>query len=114
MTIALNLHVKVYPSRNATGFHRHSRHTLSIPPSLKAKVCLRLLRSVLIASCLILLAGDISPNPSPGYRSLDEIKRTRGLKIAHLNIRSLRNKTDSLRLAGFDTKTFDVLTLSET
>ena len=43
-----------------------------------------------------------------------DIKSTRGLKIAHLNIRSLANKTDSLRLEGITNKTFDVLTLSET
>ena len=32
----------------------------------------------------------------------------------HLNIRSLRQKTDSVCLEGLDNKTFDVLTFSET
>ena len=60
----------------------------------------------------IALAGDIQINT--GYQTFGYIKSTRGLKIAHLNIRSLANKTDSLRLEGITNKTFDVLTLSET
>ena len=91
------------------GISRHSRQMPSTPPSVKAKVGRHLLKATLIASCLILLGGDISQNPGPGYRSLDHIRKSRGLKIAHLNIRSLRHKTNSLRLEGFDTKTFDVL-----
>ena len=51
---------------------------------------------------------------NPGYWSLDDIRRTRGLKIAHLNIRSLRQKIDSIRLEGLDNKTIDILSLSET
>ena len=58
------------------------------------------------------LAGDIELNP--GYQTFDDMKTTRGLKIAHLNIRSLKNKIDSLRLEGIDNKSVDVLTLSET
>ena len=61
---------------------------------------------------LIALAGDIESNPV--YQTLDDIRNTRGLKIAHLNIRSLVHKTDSLRLEGIDSKTVDILTLSET
>ena len=63
-------------------------------------------------STLLALAGDIELNP--GYRSLVDVRKTRGLKIAHLNIRSLRQKTDMIRLEGLDNKTFDVLTMSET
>ena len=61
---------------------------------------------------LIFLSGDTELNP--GFQTLKYIKSTRGLKIAHLNIRSLRNKTDALRLEGIDNKTIDILTLSET
>jgi hypothetical protein len=111
LTTALNAHRRVYPTRNTPGI---SRQMPSTPPSVKPKVGCHLLKATLIASCLILLGGDISQNPGPGYRSLDHIRKSRGLKIAHLNIRSLRHKTDSLRLEGFDTKTFDVITLSET
>ena len=63
-------------------------------------------------STLLALAGDIELNP--GYRSLVDVRKTGGLKIAHLNIRSLRQKTDMIRLEGLDNKTFDVLTMSET
>ena len=61
------------------------------------------------AMALIFLSGDIELNP--GFQTLKDIKSTRCLKIAHLNIRSLRNKTDALRLKGID---IDILTLSET
>ena len=64
-----------------------------------------------MAFALIVLSGDVEPNP--GFRCLADIKKTRGLKIAHLNIRSLRNKTDSLRLE-LRNNSIDVLTLSET
>ena len=61
---------------------------------------------------LIFLSGDTELNP--GFQTLKDIKSTRGLKIAHLNIRSLRNKTDALRLERIHNKTIDILTLSET
>ena len=64
------------------------------------------------AMALIFLSGDIEL--TPGFQTFKDIKSTRGLKIAHLNIRSLRNKTDALRLEGIDNKTIDILTLSET
>ena len=60
-------------------------------------------------STLLAFAGDIELRP--GYRSLVDVRKTRGLKIAHLNIRSLRQKTDMIRLEGLDNKTFDVLTM---
>ena len=72
----------------------------------------KLFQHACFALTLIALAGHIESNP--GYLTLDDIKTTRGLKISHLNIQSLRNKTDSLRLEGIDNKTIDVLTLSET
>ena len=78
----------------------------------KGELLCKRFQHVCFALTLIALAGDIESNP--GSLTLDDIKTTRGLKIAHLNIRSLRNKTDSLRLEGIDNKTIDVLTLSET
>ena len=65
-----------------------------------------------LAFALLALAGDVEINP--GYRSVADIRKCRGLKIAHLNIHSLRQKTDSLCLEGLDNKTIDILTLSET
>ena len=61
---------------------------------------------------LLALVGDVELNP--GYRSLEDVRSSRGLRIAHLNIRSLRNKSDSLCLEGLDNRTIDILTLSET
>ena len=71
----------------------------------------KLFHRACFALALIALAGDIESNP--GYQTLDDIRNTRGLKIAHLNIRSLVHKTDSLRLEGIDSKTVDILTLSD-
>ena len=47
--------------------------------------------NVTLAANLILLANDISLNRGPAYS-------TKGLRIYHLNIHSLRNKLDELRL----------------
>ena len=71
-----------------------------------------LLQRTSLALLLITLAGDVEVNP--GFRRLVDIRNTRGLKIAHLNVRSLRNKVDLLRLEQFDNVAIDVLTLSET
>ena len=62
-----------------------------------------------MALILISLAGDVELNP--GFRRLADVKNTRSLKIAHLNVQSLWNKIDLLRLEQFDNKTIDVLTL---
>ena len=114
LTTALDAHRRIYPTRNMPGIVRHSRQIQPASSAVKFKVGCCLLKTTLIAFYLILLGGDISRNPGPGYRNMDEIRKARGLKIAHLNIRSLRHKIDPLRLEGFNTKTFDVLTLSET
>ena len=86
------------------------RHELS--GSQKIILACKLFHRASFALALLVLAGDIELNP--GYVTLNDIKTTQGLKIAHLNIRSLRNKTDSLRLEGIDNKLIDVLNLSET
>ena len=64
--------------------------------SLKAIMLCKLFRRTCFALVLISLAGDIESNP--GYQTLDDIRNTSGLKIAHLNI----HKTDSLRHEGVD------------
>ena len=48
-------------------------------------VC-KLFHRACFALALIALAGDIEPNP--GYQTLDDIRNTRGLKIAHLHMKS--------------------------
>jgi exonuclease III len=60
---------------------------------------------------LIALSADIESNP--GFLVLDDMGKTCGLKIAHLNIRSLRHKVHSLQHEGMNNKTVDILT-SET
>ena len=59
---------------------------------------------------LLLVTSRLIPVARPLALSTES---TRGLKIAHLNIQSLANKIDSLRLKGINNKTIDVLTLSE-
>lgn len=63
---------------------------------LKSVMLCKLFHRACFALALITLTGDFEINP--GYQTFGDIKSTRGLKIAHLNIRSLANKTDSLRL----------------
>ncbi|XP_028518360.1 uncharacterized protein LOC114576263, partial [Exaiptasia diaphana] len=75
----------------------------------RRRLFINLLHNVSFA--LLLLAGGIELNP--GFQTLKDIKNIRGLKIGHLNIRSLRNKVDSPRIENLDT-TFDVLAISET
>ena len=78
----------------------------------KGLITCKLLLHASLALALIALAGDVELNP--GYKCLNDIRNSRGLRIAHLNIRSLRNKSDTLRLEGLDNRTIDILTLSET
>ena len=73
--------------------------------SLKFVLATRLI-NVTLAANLILLANDISLNPGPAYS-------TKGLRIYHLNIHSLRNKLDELRLFCNEHKPH-VLSLNET
>ena len=54
----------------------------------KGYVACKLFQHASLAFSLLVLAGDVEINP--GYCSLDDIKKTRGLKCVHLNIRSLR------------------------
>ena len=69
-----------------------------------------LLQEVFLATILISISNDISVNPGP---LSTDFPRFRGLKIAHLNVRSLTGKIDSLRIF-LKENPFDVLTLSET
>ena len=72
----------------------------------------KLFQRASLAMILIALSGDIELNP--GFKFLNDIKKNRGLKIAHLNVRSLRNKIDQIRLEVLSVNSLDVLTLSET
>ena len=63
--LALNQDLKQLPGRNSPGFPRHSGCKRSLPISFKLKTGLRLLNMSMAASCLVLLAGDVSINPGP-------------------------------------------------
>ena len=72
-----------------------------------------LTRDVLLVT-LLLQCNDVSLNPGPPVKlSVENFTRSRGLKIAHLNVRSLMPKLDSLKIL-FENKPFDVFTVSET
>ena len=65
-----------------------------------------------LVAILIRLSGDVETNPGPFKFEIKEC-RTRGLKVCHLNVRSLLPKIDKLRL--FISKNpFDVIAVSET
>ncbi|CAB4033973.1 Hypothetical predicted protein, partial [Paramuricea clavata] len=107
-----------YPNRNC-GCPRKSNPP-NISPSFKVRAGIKLLNAGLCAYSLVLIAGDVSRNPGPANISQDSqnfsdigFPSNRGLKIAHLNVRSITNKIDSLRLLLLNNP-FDVLTISET
>ena len=76
---------------------------------VKAVMVIRLLNMTLAAN-LILLSNDIALNPGPSTNSPATIK---GMRVFHLNICSLRNKLDELRLFCDKYKPH-VLSLNET
>ena len=78
-------------------------------PRLNAIRAMKLLQYSSTAILLILLSGDLSPNPGWINSSLQKP----GLKIGHLNIRSLPKYLDDLRIFLRDNP-FDVICLNET
>ena len=69
-----------------------------------------------LALLLISLASDVSINPgpvAPPSLSVRDFTRFRGLKVSHLNIRSVYPKLDSLKLWLLN-QSLDVFTVSET
>ena len=85
--------------------------TTETSASMKLAKLSRLVQYWSLAS-LILLSGDICPNPGWTYSLLN----SPGLKIAHLNIRSLPKHLDELKILMADNPfdEFDVMCLSET
>ena len=79
-----------------------------IPASMKLAKLSRLVQYWSLTS-LLLLSGDICPNPGWAYPVLN----SPGLKIAHLNIRSLPKHLDEFAILMADNP-FDVMCLSET
>ncbi|CAB4008015.1 Hypothetical predicted protein, partial [Paramuricea clavata] len=72
-----------------------------------------LLRGMYISTLLIAISNDVATNPGPGINVAQQLSGCRGLKISHLNIRSLYPKMDEVRLLLKD-QPIDVFTISET
>ena len=73
-----------------------------------------------IAAMTIYLSGDVESNPGPASINMTpntqqshSFLKSRGLKIGHLNIRSILGKMDTLKIS-LNENPFDVLTISET
>ena len=82
--------------------------TTEISASMKLAKLSRLVQYWSLAS-LLLVSGDFCPNPGLAYSVLN----SPGLKIAHLNIRSLPKHIDEFKILMADNP-FDVTCLSET
>ena len=93
------------------GVKSPSRARRHIGRQLVAHLACKLMQHSCLALTLIALSGDVELNP--GYLSLKNTKQFRELKIAHLNVRSIRNKTDQIQLELLRGQFFDILTFSE-
>ena len=95
MFIDVKLDIKPPLSRNSGS--RFYSYTKKLPTTTKCEAGIKLLNMTLSASMLILIAGDVSlkpGGPGPKYQSFTDVGSSRELKIARLNLRSLRNKLD--------------------
>ena len=104
--------MKLFLSRNTPRFSRTSPAT-QCPLSYKITQRLFIARVSLAAYYLVLLSGDVNPNPGPisDFHNIG-FPKARGLKLAHLNVRSLVNKIDDVR-SLVDKNPFDIFTVSE-
>ena len=59
-----------------------------------------------------MLSNDISTNPGPSD-IIQELPKARGMKISHLNVRSLLPKLDDILILLKD-RSFDIFAISET
>ena len=85
------------------------RSTDSLTPRAKVLKTLTILHYCSVSALAILLSGDVCPNPGWTYTTLNRP----GLKIGHLNIRSLPKHLDELKILLQDNP-FDLLCLNET
>ena len=67
--VALKLDSKSFPGRNS-GMRRTS-HVDKCPPYLKLQIAIGITRASLMATYLIIIAGDVSLNPGPAASVLD-------------------------------------------
>ena len=76
-------------------------------------VVYRLAFNMYISTLLITIWNDVAINPGPSLNLTQQLPSTCGLKISHLNIRSMYPKLDAIRLLLRD-QPFDIFTISET
>ena len=78
-------------------------HRKSEPPtkqgsqSSQLRTGLRLLSNASVSVLLLMLSNDVSSNPGP-FSLAQVLPKARGLKISHLNVRSLFPKIDEIRM----------------
>lgn len=80
--------------------------------SIRFKKACRLVINATFSTFLILLANDVEIQPGPGVIPTT-IPQVRGFKVAHLNVRSMVNKMDDIRML-IKEKPFEIFTISET
>lgn len=62
---------------------------------------------------MLLMAGNVQSNPGPDTECLYVPSSLPGLKVVHLNVRSLMPKIDFVRIWAVSTKA-DIIAISET
>jgi hypothetical protein len=99
------------------GCRRKKEKRRSLLNSSKVFFGCRLLQNAIFAVLVISISGNVESNPGPtsitNSHQASGFPQSRGLKVAHLNIRSICNKIDSLKLL-LNEKPFDIFTISET
>ena len=93
--------------------HATSTCLSPVSPSKKLMRGLHIAMNFSISMILISLSNDIATNPGPTCNFSIPPPNVRGLKISHLNTRSILPKIDTLRLEMKD-KPFDIFSASET
>ncbi|CAB4031093.1 Hypothetical predicted protein, partial [Paramuricea clavata] len=101
LSIGSGSDIKIFPRRNEVLDRPTYDAICRQPVERKVIKVLKLTKMILWTGSLVLLAGDICPQPGPGATNTISKKvcfdvKSRGLKIAHLNICSLLSKLDEL------------------
>ena len=107
---------EIMASKQTFNLRPHASPTASTKEfslSSQLVVVYRLAFNVYISTLLITISNDVAINPGPGVNLTQQLPSTRGLKISHLNIRSMYPKLNSIRLLLRD-QPFDIFTISET
>lgn len=95
--------------QDPTGLQTRSHHGSLSSTRTKALNILKTIHYCSIASLMVLFSGDVCPNPGWCHANLNRP----GLKIGHLNIRSLPKHIDELKILLHDNP-FHITCLNET